>query len=711
MFLAPAFLAGLLAIALPLWLHRVARANPTRYPFASAMLLEASETQRTAKRTLRYWLLLAARIALLIALALAFAGPLVSPRAVPVLNPDARLHAVVLDTSLSMQYGKHWQQAIEQAEKILDAARPGDQFMLVTAGGRRIQVVQSPLNASEVASVRAALPTLRPGNERLDYGLLMTTARSWLGTPRLPVELHLVSDLQQSASPLRFADLRPPADTRLVFHDVAEEGAANTYIRNAAVAASDTRALTVDVQTTSPRVEAREAIVLVDGNELARKRFEVGPAIQAEQPVEGEGGRSPNLLRSAGTVTDPVASTVTVPVNADSPGGGGATARASIHFPSLNFAAGTHRVEVRLEPHDALPQDDRFHAVVEHADPKVLLVSRTKQADDAIYAGAAITSLSAPRLAVEQRTAQQIEGRGLQGYSAIVITDVAALSSTAATRIADYVRAGGALLATLRPGAAEQGGGLLNGLRVRDVDNRPTRVGHIEASHPALRDSTGWQDIRFFRHLQVESAPNDTILIALQDGAPLLIERSMGAGRMLVLTTPLDREWNDLATHPLFVRFIAEAARYLTGADASAASARVGSVVMTGLTAAAGGQIFDPQGRRVLNLNETASAQRLIPQLPGFYEIRGAEGVRWLAVNTDARESDLGRLPQASLQRWQGLRKQTDSSARQAAGQLPPDVARQTSIGYWLLMLAVMLVLVEIFMANHYLAVRREVPR
>lgn len=702
MFLAPAFLAGLLAIALPLWLHRVARANPTRHPFASAMLLEASETQRTAKRTLRYWLLLAARIALLIALALAFAGPLVSPRAVPVLNPDARLHAVVLDTSLSMQYGKHWQQAIEQAEKILDAARPGDQFMLATAGGRRIQVVQSAVNASEVASVRAALPTLRPGTERLDYGLLMTTARSWLGTPRLPVELHLVSDLQQSASPLRFADLRPPADTRLVFHDVAEEGAANTYIKNAAVAASDTRTLTVDVQTTSPRVEAREAIVLVDGSELARKRFEVGPAIAARQPVEGEGGRSPNLL-SRGVAVPGFGISV---VN-----GGGPRAHTSVHFASLNFAAGTHRIEVRLEPQDALPQDDRFHAVVEHADPKVLLVSRTKQADDAVYAGAAITSLSAPRLAVDQRAAQEIEGRGLQGYSAIVITDVAALSSATATRIADYVRTGGALLVTLRPGAAEQGGGLLNGLRVRDVDNRPTRVGHIEASHPALRDSTGWQDIRFFRHLQVESAPNDTILIALQDGAPLLIERNMGAGRMLVLTTPLDRDWNDLATHPLFVRFIAEAARYLTGADASAATARVGSVVMTGLTAAAGGQIFDPQGRRVLNLNETASAQRLIPQLPGFYEIRGAEGVRWLAVNTDARESDLGRLPRASLQRWQGLRKQADRSAREAAGQPPPDTARQTSIGYWLLMLAVILVLVEIFMANHYLAVRREVPR
>jgi hypothetical protein len=90
MFLAPAFLLGLLAIGVPIWLHRVARANPTQHPFASLMFVEASETQRTAKRTLRYWLLLSLRILLLIALVLAFAGPLLTERAIPGANANAR---------------------------------------------------------------------------------------------------------------------------------------------------------------------------------------------------------------------------------------------------------------------------------------------------------------------------------------------------------------------------------------------------------------------------------------------------------------------------------------------------------------------------------------------------------------------------------------------------------------------------------------------
>ena len=135
MFLAPAFLLGLLAIGLPIWLHRVARANPTHHPFASLMFLEPSETQKTAKRTLRYWLLLAMRILLLIALAFAFAGPLLSER-IAAQGASAQLHAIVVDASLSMQHGDRWQQALAEAEKVLDGLKGSDRVMLVRASGR-----------------------------------------------------------------------------------------------------------------------------------------------------------------------------------------------------------------------------------------------------------------------------------------------------------------------------------------------------------------------------------------------------------------------------------------------------------------------------------------------------------------------------------------------------------------------------------------------
>jgi hypothetical protein len=208
-FLAPAFLLGLLGIALPLWLHRIVRQNQTRQPFASAMLLEPSETQRTAHRQLRYWLLLALRIALLVALALAFAQPLLPPRAAARIE-RSQLQAIVIDSSLSMQSGGRWQRALATARGLLDDLKPGDRALLVSAGGDRMRLLGGPLPAGQAGTLRAALDSLTPGAARLDFGLLMRTASSWLGSDPGPIQLHLITDLQRSGSPLRFADLQPP---------------------------------------------------------------------------------------------------------------------------------------------------------------------------------------------------------------------------------------------------------------------------------------------------------------------------------------------------------------------------------------------------------------------------------------------------------------------------------------------------------------------
>ena len=275
MFLAPLFLVGLLAVGVPIWLHRVARANPTQHPFASLMFLEASETQRTAKRTLRYWVLLSLRILFLIALVLAFAGPLLMDRVMPGANANARLHAIVLDTSLSMQHGDRWQRALDEADAVLKNLGSADRVLVATAEGRRVAVVESSAPASAAGAVRGTLRALKPGIERLDYGLAMSTADNWLGSPRPAVVLHLISDLQQSAAPLRFADLEPPAQTQLVLHDVGTVAAENVFIQGAQLTTVDTRSLEVTVRGTTAKPQQRQVLLAIDGKEYGRRTVEL----------------------------------------------------------------------------------------------------------------------------------------------------------------------------------------------------------------------------------------------------------------------------------------------------------------------------------------------------------------------------------------------------------------------------------------------------
>jgi hypothetical protein len=661
--LAPLFLLGLLAIGLPLWLHRFSRETREKQPFASLMLIEASQIIRSRKHTLRYLLLLAFRIALLAAVVFAFTEPALPWRTPPLEVRDRTLHVVVLDTSLSMHEGQRWARAIERAQALIAAIRPADQGVLVSADSR-IRVVRGPVDGTARDELRAALTGMTPGSARLDYGLLMTSATSFMGTQLPHTRLHLVTDLQQSASPLRFADLEPPPGVQLDIVDVGAGSPTNRSIASLAPSAQDSNALEVRVNGASDA--ARELILTLDGKEQGRRRIE---------PGSGE---------------------------------------RRVTFPAVTLGDGQHRVRVALEPEDSLPQDDQFFAVLERRVPRALIISASATADDGAYFAAAVGSLTSPRLAVERSAANDLARRTLADYSALIVSDVGILSDDAVDLIEAYLQGGGAVLTTLGARAATRdtlplsghqrpSQGFLGGGQGRS--DQPGRVSDVEQSHPALRDAEGWRSVRFFRFVPIEPGSDDQVLIRFETGAPLLVERRVGAGRLLVLTSPLDREWNDLAIHPLFVRFIGEAARYLTGASATA-SALVGSLLPMGNGSRAGAQVFDPRGQRVLELGDTAGRARRIADLVGFYEVRGGGKVDWIAVNADPRESDLARLPEASVARWKALEAPAPASGTSAA-----DAASHTlkALWPWLLVIAVTLAFVEALMANSYLHVRRGV--
>jgi hypothetical protein len=155
------------------------------------------------------------------------------------------------------------------------------------------------------------------------------------------------------------------------------------------------------------------------------------------------------------------------------------------------------------------------------------------------------------------------------------------------------------------------------------------------------------------------------------------------------------------------VRFVGEAARYLTSA-ASAPNALVGGALPLGVNGTNGAQVFDPRGRRAVALGETAGSARVIADQAGFYEVRGGGRSDWIAVNADARESDLTHLSQDSVSQWTRMQKPAVAAAAVAqtnAGAAP----ELKAIWPWLLLIAVTLAFIEPVVANSHLHVRRGV--
>src|SRR5215831_6528704 len=125
-FLSPWFLlAGLGALALPIWLHLLERQNPVRIPFSSLMFFERNTERSVRRRHLKYRLLMAARLLLLALLALLFARPVVR-RLIAAFSARPRHAIIAVDTSFSMNYGDRWKKAQAEAFSLIDGVRPGD---------------------------------------------------------------------------------------------------------------------------------------------------------------------------------------------------------------------------------------------------------------------------------------------------------------------------------------------------------------------------------------------------------------------------------------------------------------------------------------------------------------------------------------------------------------------------------------------------------
>lgn len=660
--LAPWFLAGLAGIALPIWLHRFAKKTDQKHAFASSMFLEPSVVRRNRRREIRYWLLLIARVLLVLLLGLAFAGPQL--RSNILAGPQgATLHAIVVDTSMSMQQDGSWERASEAASDLIGALKGADRAMLV-AGDYRIRVVQEAVFSSDAGKLHAALSTLKPGHARLDYGALVAGTAGWGTAPGERLVVHLITDLQESASPLRFADLAPQPGQRFELVDVGPEDAANLRVAGAREDPRDPGAVRITFEGDAAAMAGRELVVEVNGKQVERRALKPEQSLVAGERVAlGELG------------------------------------------------PGEHRLTVRLQPADDLPADDTWFTLLRHVEPKVLVIAASNDGDDAQYLRAALGALPQPRFDVESGLPGELATRQLGDFAAIVVSDAGLLNSATADALDDYVQGGGALLLTLGARAAQLDTIPVSGARrargdARREADQAARVGEMEQSHPVLREPGAWRQVRFLKHVATEPPDKASVLMRFTNDTPLMWEQLLGEGRLLVFAAPLDRQWNDLAIHPLFVRFVAEATAWLAGARFDAASATVGLALDASSLRRGGAQVFDPAGERAAMLGGAAEELRWVPDLPGFYELRGGGRSDYVAVNPDPRESRLARLDQVARDRWLALQPAVDATAPSVAGNSGSE--RLVPVWFWLLLCAVVLAFLEPLVANYHLNIRRE---
>jgi hypothetical protein len=662
-FFAPWFLAGVAAVGLPIWLHLLKKHRSTPLPFASLMFFEQHIQSSIKHKRLRYLVLFALRTALVALIALAFAKPYIHQKALPA-SRAGEVSIMAVDNSLSMRAGDRMAHAKQMAKAAIDRLGPG-QRAEVMAFGARMQAM-SELTGDH-AALSAGVDAIEASDARTSFAELARAARSIAQSLRLPVDVQLFSDMQQSGMPPNFNDLRLNQDVRLEPHPV-------------------------DKQVPNFTVE----------NVVAPRRVYDAKKQRVLATIAGFGTKKADRVVSLslnGRVVE--SKTVTVPENG----------RATAEFLSLDVPHGQNKGEVRIDSADTLPQDDHFYFSTERVEPRhALFVHEADNSQGLLYFKSALEASGETAFMMDPATPEQVANVSPERYAFVVLSDAGPLPAAFENELRGYVRSGGSVLIALGRNSAA-----ITHVPVSDVRFEETRyagregdrfqtAAWLDSSHPAILTDNRWEGVKFYQAIRV--APGDARVVArLSDQTPLLLDQQVGQGRILIFTSTFDNIANDFPLHASFVPFVEQTARYLGRLDAGPAGVTVGSFAELRDTKAKGAavDVIDPHGVSALSLAEGASAENIQFTESGFYEIHRPTGPETVAVNADRHESDLAPAPQETLTLWENT-----AQGASGAGGTSESGQRDLSL-WWYVMIAVLaLAIAESLLGNKHLSVDKE---
>jgi hypothetical protein len=402
-----------------------------------------------------------------------------------------------------------------------------------------------------------------------------------------------------------------------------------------------------------------------------------------------------------------------------------ANGRATLEFSPLDVEYGFNRCEVRIENRggagDAFPADDASVFAVRRSDPeRVLFVHAASDTRSAVYFAAALNAAAQTSFVLQSVAAEQSTDIDPSRFSFVVLSDAVALPPIFEHTLDQYVTKGGNVFIAIGTRAASRVQIPVWGANVTGVHDyvragNAATVGKMDFTHPALaqaqpgRDNGGWAETKVFYAAAVEAGAA-SVVARLSDGTPLLLDKQVGEGRVLLFTSGLENLTNDLPLHPVFVAFVDQTARYLSGDEQLRGSTIVDSFVQ--LRAGSGPvgtstnvEVLDPDGNRPFSLSEARTAQTLRLARAGFYQIHFANGRdAVVGVNPDRRESDLTSIPDDILELWSG-------SAGGGAGEVSTQREvkyRFVSLWWWVMLLALALLVAESTLASGYMSTQRE---
>jgi hypothetical protein len=635
-FITPLFFFGMLAAAVPIFLHLIKRERATKVEFPTLMFLRKISKKVIRFQKLRHLLLLLLRVLAFLLLALAFTRPF--RETVSAARPTGKVsiaHIILLDNSMSMAYGDRWEKARKAASDIARSAEPGDRLALLMFSDTATALTQLTEDPALV------LGQITNGAELTDhatrYGQALKLAEKFaLEASAGKRVVHLISDYQKNGWFAEDQDFKFHSSIELKPVDVGSEEYSNLTLGDVEVLEGDESSgggLRIKSSIVNLGSQERNNVavsLLMDGRVVLEKRVDV-----TKSGLQG------------------------------------------VEFQVPALSPGQHSVVLQVED-PQLTRDNRFNLTLEaRAKTPVLSIENPTSGrgsrSPSFFLGHALNigTLSPYRLTA--LTPQKAEALPSFSGGLLVWNNAGGGGAALQKRIQDFVRGGGGLVIVLAdsglaPDFNRTFGSWIpvkmDDSVVRARSGAGSRSGQdyalltdIKLDHPIFRPfsephSGSFASAKIFKHTRLVVGAGAEVLARFDDGEVALAAATLDKGRILIFASSADDSANDLPLKAVFAPFWQQMLRYVDNLQEERRWVEVGESFAPRTVLL---ETMLRQGKATIDLNQAVvvidSAKQRVPlaarsgdvavDKTGFYEIRTASLSAIVASNSVPRESDL----------------------------------------------------------------------
>jgi hypothetical protein len=677
-FLAPLFLLGGLAVALPIIFHLIRRTTRERKSFSSLMFLMPSPPRLTRRSRLEHLLLLLLRCGVLCLLALGFARPYIK-KALDIGQPSgtAKRTVLLVDTSASMRRANLWADARARAESIVRDASPADQIALMTFDRQPHELVTFDEWNRTAVSERVALAVRKltessPTWSSTHLGEAIINAAETLADTRGnavtgPRQIIVISDLQEGSRIEQLQGYEWPKGIEVSVEPIKPRRISNAGLH-----------LVTETDDGTTKEATTVRVRVANSGDSKLDQFKVGWAgadgrIFAAQPI--------NVYAPAGQ-----SRILAVPIITNLP--------------------------TSMKPNRIILQGDE-----EDFDNTVYVIPPEQSRMSVSYLGTESEKDPHQPLYFLQRAFQEtrrtvvrvIQGNTNQVWSLAILTE--AIADNPAKSLHDDIAKGKTALCVIKDDRIASTVARLIGVEQLNVREAQVRnyamLADIDFRHPLFAP---FADPRFsdftkihfwkYRKLDTSNLPNPRILAKFESSDPALVEVPVGKGKVFLLTSGWQPEDSQLALStkfvPLLYAFLEESgatapppAQFYVGDNAPLGPNEAGAVVHT------------PDGSELrLSPGEAIFSQTMTP---GIYALGSQPGCRF-AVNLDAAESRTAPMPLDELERLGApVMHQPSAGTREAARKVRlrnTELEERQKLWRWFLLGTLGILLAETWLAG-----------